>query len=474
MRNHRPGTGWAVSFVLATLGGGCGSVSDGSNHPAPMLVQGGAIGGGHINGYLNVYVTDDDTYAPIAGAAVRVGDGDAVTPCIAATDSTGLATFDPASCPSLKGAVTLTASAAGYATSTAIGVNGANVTTTLRATTRATPPQAKVSGTIAGWETIPAPAPGHTLIGFVAASQTENLGDLANDIAQGMRTVSIAGTALTTTIAANACVRSALADDCNWQLAARTGPQAHFAIILDSSDNGTPNDQSDDTTALVGWALLTGLNLTDGQTVLNEALPMVTPANLQPVTATFPPLPAGMTYLTAYPAIELPNGEGRIPAVLPTLTTTNMMTSVPKVPGATYDLLATAQATKSAAQPASVAWVHGFSPAAGASVPAWQLPPTGITALGGAYSFVPAPGATVHSVELKNTSGSRLWSITIFDGSRSFELPALSPDPLAGGGTVTMVVSGLTIPGVDLTNVQFMQATRKLTALSSDQTTFMP
>ncbi len=95
------------------------------------------------------------------------------------------------------------------------------------------------------------------MVGLVAASQTTNLGDLSNNIAQGMRTIQVAGGLTTTTIAANSCVRNALADDCNWQLAARTGAQAHFAIIVDLYDNGTPADSSDDVTTLLGWALLT-------------------------------------------------------------------------------------------------------------------------------------------------------------------------------------------------------------------------
>jgi hypothetical protein len=435
-----------------------------------MLVPGGAIGGGHIDGYLNVYMTDTDSNAVIAGAEVQVNGGGA---CQAVTDATGLATFDPTSCPALKGPVTLDASASGYAPSTAIGVNGANVTMTLQATTRPAPPQATVSGTIAGWDNLPAPSTGHTVIGVVAASQTSNLGDLANNIAQGTRTVQVAGGLTTTTIAANSCVRNALVDDCNWQLAARTGAQAHFAIIVDSYDGGTPNDSSDDVITLVGWALLRGLNLSDGQTVMNESLPMLAATDMQAVTASFPPLPAGMTYLAAYPAIELPSGEGRIPAVFPVLSASATMSSIPKVTGASYDLLATAQPTKTASHPQSLAWVHAFSPSSAATVPAWQLPPTGITASGTLYSFVPAPGATVHSAEFADGSGTRLWSVTIFDGSTSFDSTLVNPFP-AGTGTVTLTVSGLTIPGVDLTNVQFMQATQKLTAISSDQINVTP
>jgi hypothetical protein len=463
-------TACALAALIGAMGGGCGSVSDETNRPAPMLVTGGAIGGGHINGYLNVYVTDGDTNAVIPGARVSV-DGSS---CINTTDQTGLATFDPMTCSSsLHGSVMLNISATGYSPSTALGVNGANVTMTLQATTRPTPPQATVSGTIAGWDGLPAPASGHTLIGYVAASQTDDLGDLANNIAQGTRDISIGGTALTTTIAANSCARNALVDDCNWKLAARTGAQAHFAVILDSYDNGTPNDSSDDVTTLVGWAVLTGLNLSAGQTVTNEALPMISASDMQTVSTSFPSLPAGMTYLQAYPAVELPNGEGRIPVVFPVLTASSTVTGVPKIAGATYDLLATAQATKSASHPQSTAWVHGFSTSATAAVTAWQLPPTGLTAQGASFSFEPAPGATVHSAEFQDGNGNRLWDVTILDGSTSFDSLYVDAFP-AGTGTVTMVVTGLTIPGVDLTNVQFQQVAKQLTAASSDQVTFMP
>src|SRR4051794_13946281 len=210
MRKSARGVSLAIGVLVAATG--CGSVSD-SHHPAPMLVPGGGIGGGGIGGSLNVYVIDADTYAPIAGAAVLVGGSAASAPCMALTDSTGLATFDPMSCPKLHGAVTVTASATAYAPSTWIGANGANMTINIQANERPTPDTATVSGTIAGWESLPAPAAGHTTIGLVATSQATNLGDLSNDIKQPTRTISVAGTALTTTIPGNACVRNALADD---------------------------------------------------------------------------------------------------------------------------------------------------------------------------------------------------------------------------------------------------------------------
>jgi hypothetical protein len=475
---------YLVVAALATTG--CGSVSSGDNAPTPVLVPGGGVGGGAIDGYLNVYVIDTDTNAAVVGAAVQVGASAASVPCAGLTDSMGLVTFDPTtpSCPGLSGAVTVTASATGYAPSTWIGANGANMTINIQATVRPAPDTATVSGTIAGWEDLPAPATGHMTIGLVANSQTADLGDLANSITQPTRTISIASTALTTTIPANACVKNALADDCNWQLIARTGEQAHFAIIVDDDSNGTPDDMTDDIITPVGWALLTGLSLSAGQIVVEETLPAVAAGDLVTFTASFPALPAGMTYFNAYPAIELPGGAGRIPAVVPTLGANVTMTSVPKLAGTTtvglaggsYDLLAQAQATMTASEPGTLAWMHGVNPASTVALASWLAAPTGIAASGGQYSFVPVTGATLHSAEFKDPNGgARTWSVTIFDGSTTFTLPGLSPDPLAtSSGTDTFTVSALVIPGIDLRNVGFNDAEQKLTGLASDQITFTP
>ena len=477
-------SGRAVYLAIGVLAAamGCGSVSD--NHPAPALVPGGGLGGGAIDGYLNVYVIDADTNGPLTGAAVQVGASSASAPCMALTDSTGLVTFDPMSCPMLRGAVTVTASAAHYAPSTWIGANGANMTINIQANMRPTPDTATVSGTIAGWESLPAPATGHTTIGLIAASQTTDLGDLANNIAQPTRAISIASMALTTTIPANACVRNALADDCNWQLVTRTGPQAHYAIIVDQDPNGTPDDSTDDIITPLGWALLTGLELTAGATTMNETLPQVAATDLIAFSATFPPLPAGMTSFNAYPAIELPGGAGRIPAVVPTLGPNVTMTTIPKLGAATtvglaggsYDLLASAQATMTAAEPASLTWMHGVSATSPVTVTPWLPAPTGIAAMGGQYSFEPVTGATLHSAEFKDpNSGGRTWSVTIFDGSTTFTLPGLSPNPLATpSGVDTLTVSALVIPGINLGNVGFDDAAQKLTGLSTDQITVTP
>src|SRR5262249_29613095 len=146
---------------------------------------------GTISGRLNVYVTDEDARTPVAGASVRVGASADPGACTVTSDSTGLAVFDAPTCAGLKGKQTLTTSAAGYAPTTWIGVNGTNVTMTIRAVTRPAVDTATVTGTIDGWAALPDPAQGHQLLGVVGFSQTRVLGDRANDIAQGTRPVAV-------------------------------------------------------------------------------------------------------------------------------------------------------------------------------------------------------------------------------------------------------------------------------------------
>ena len=70
-----------------------------------------------------------------------------------------------------------------------IGFDATNLTGTLRPTVRADVPTATVSGTIAGWETLAAPALGHQTLALIGYSQAPELGDRANDIPQGKRQV---------------------------------------------------------------------------------------------------------------------------------------------------------------------------------------------------------------------------------------------------------------------------------------------
>jgi hypothetical protein len=458
-----------VTFLAGVGLLGCGGVS---GPPAPRLIPGGGLGDGAIDGYLHVHVTDEDSRAPIAGATVRVGAAAAASACAVVTDGSGLASFTPDTCPGLEGPQTATLTATGYAPATVIGFNAANLTGTLRPTVHADVPSATVSGTIAGWDTLAAPALGHQTLALVGYSQSPDLGDRANDIPQGTRKVAL-GSVATVDVAANICVRNVLADDCDWTLETRTGPQAHYAIIVDQDSRGT-DDGGDDTMTVIGWAFKTNLTFAAGQTAGDEVLAMVAAADMQAMSAAFSSLPAGLANLASYPMLNL-GDAGRIPILLPTLDLTHTQTQVPKLTGplagASYDLIAQARSSAGNDVPSSLTWLRGVDVTRTVSVSSWMATPSVVAVTAGHYSFAGVPGATLHAADIEAASGERLWAITIFDGSTSFELPALTPDPIPAG-QASLKVSALKIPGIDLHDVAFDAVRDEITDLSTNAITF--
>jgi hypothetical protein len=436
------------------------------------MIPGGGIADGKIDGHLFVYVTDEDTRAGLSSASVRVGDASDPSPCTVLTDSTGLAKFEPDSCPSLKGPVMLTVSATAYAPATWIGVNGTNITLPLRPMNPSAVDSASVSGTIAGWANLPVPATNHQTLALIAYSQSNTLGDRANEIPQGTRTVRVLLADFT--IPGNLCVINAAVSDCNWELKTRTGAQAILGIIVDQFNNNTPDDDSDDTYTVTGYAMKRGLSYAANETATGVTLEMIADTDMQTFTASFPSLPSGMDYMGAFPALEL-GEEGRIGFSTPALDMARTTTRVPKLSGtlagAHYSLIATAQDSMEQASPSTLAWVHEAAVDSTVSVPYWLPPPSNISVSNGGYSFSVVPGATIQGGEIHDTTGQRVWSISIFDYSTSFKLPGLSPDPLPVG-TLTFEATAMQIPNTNFGNFKIDDVRDKITALSSDVVTF--
>ena len=490
---HTVFAGWFAAGLLAFGAGACGSNSPLPVSSEPRLIPGGGIGDGPISGKLNVYVIDEDTRNVLSSASVRVGAADELAPCVALTDSTGLARFDSsaaaatpdggapggAGCALLTKAVTLTVSASGHAPSTWIGVDGGNATIALRAISSPALGRATVMGTIAGWDDMPAPAADHNRLAFIGASSNPDLTDRANNLDQGTRQVviDVAGQPYPIDIASNACIRNSnpliFVNDCNWVLTTHTGPQAHFAVLLDQDTKGT-DDETDDTTVVTGWAIKTGLTFGDGTTTGGESLTVIADADMQTFTASFASGPSGLDYMVAYPVLDL-GTDGRITIFLPTLNSTTRMTRVPKLTGALagahYDMLASAIDDPTKSLPATTTWLRGVDPSATVAVPSWMAPPSAITMTGGRFSFTPVAGATLHGAELQTMDGQRRWSITILDGSTSFTLPGLSPDPLPLG-TIRYAVSALKIPGFDAKDIVFDDLADLVTDISTDAITY--
>jgi hypothetical protein len=464
--------GFALSAALLAVAA-CGNTT--VNVPTtPRMIPGGGLGDGPIAGTLNVYVIDDDTKAPVSGAAVRVGGSAEPSPCMVNSDSTGLAVFERKTCMLLTDKQSVTVSATGYSPTTWIGVNATNLTMSIRAITPAVIDTATITGTITGWDMLPPPAAQHQTLALIGYSGSRTLGDAANNLTQDKRTVTVPliGDVM---IDSNVCVRNALVNDCNWRLKTRTGAQAHYAVVLDQDTKGTTNNDADDTFTVIGWAIKTGLTFSKDNGADGEALTLLADADMQPFSTSFPTPPSGLDYIGAFPMLDL-GDEGRIAIVLPALNLTNTSTRVPKLAGALgsgkYDFFAKAQDAKDKDLPSTLSWAHAIDATTPVTALNWLLPPTGITATGGTYSFTAVLGATLHGAELQTMDGKRAWSVTIFDGSTSFTLPGVSPDPLPTG-MARLAVSALVVPDFNLTNAKFDDLQEKLTHISSDQIMFM-
>jgi hypothetical protein len=454
---------------VASAAFGCGGVS---GPPAPRLIPGGGVGDGAISGTLYVHVTDEETRSAISSANVRVGDSSDPTACNVLTDSTGLAKFQPESCAGLSGPQTVTITATGYAPVTWVGVNGSNLTIPIRNSNPPAPDHATVSGTIAGWASLPVPQMNHQTLALIGYSGSKDLGDRANELPQGMRNITV-GTQVFP-VPGNLCVINEAVSNCDWILTTRTGPQALLAIIVDQFNNNTPDTDADDTFTVTGYAFKTGFNFTKDQVMNGVTLDRIADADMQTFTASFASLPSGMDYMGAFPALEL-GEEGRIAFTLPALDMARTSTRVPRLSGplagARYSLIAQAQDSETQDRPSTLAWMHDVDIASTVALSSWLPPPSNISVAGGTYAFSAVSGATVHGAEIVDITGKRIWSITVFDATTSFTLPGLAPDPLPVG-MLTFQASALLIPGVDVKNFELDVARDRIAGIAHDYVTF--
>src|SRR5262245_49686273 len=103
----------ALALLVAACGGGGGTNDDDAGDDGgdvdPVLIPGGGVTSGAIDGEVNVYVVEVGTATPIPQASVRVGALEALT------NADGLAVISD---PGLVGPQTVTATANGHAAAT--------------------------------------------------------------------------------------------------------------------------------------------------------------------------------------------------------------------------------------------------------------------------------------------------------------------------------------------------------------------
>jgi len=406
----------SIGIVAACGDDGTKSGPDAAN-VAPHLIPGGGIADGPIDGVANVYVVDDATRQPIAGATVTIG---AAT---GTTDATGLFTAI-----GLHGKQSVEATAAGYGAVQWIGANGANMTIDLKPKAAATP--VTVTGHVTGLSGLTVGS-GHVKLAVVTYSQSDLLDDATNNFL--------------TPNNGNVCVAVGASDSCAFTLASRTGHVALVAAILDDDTHGTPNDSSDDTQTLIGWAAHTDLDLTGDQA--NVDLSLLPADMLGTVTVSFGAPPAGLATVEALVGLELDASDAMQLPIVVRPAAPSLLVPTPAAVGATgYRLTGIAETDTPVPGDESVVLrrdLDGPTLEAGA----WLDPASGATVTNGAAAWQPVAGATLMSVTFTMGATPEL-DVTVLDGSTSV-VPDSATLP---SGTLHAKVQALGAPGLDVTS----------------------
>ncbi|MCB9571785.1 MAG: hypothetical protein H6709_06800 [Kofleriaceae bacterium] len=461
MQWARRGLVVAAALVAAcgpSGGGGDDASPDAGGNDGTTPIPGGGAVMAPVAGAVKVFVVEAGSATPIAGATVRVGAADAATPLTATTDGAGLAAFAD---DGLAGPQTITAVAAGHTAVTWIGVAGSAVTIPLDRQPAATP-SAHATGTIAGWDALPTPSFGHYTLAVVLYTFTDDVAAPENHLAQATSN----GAPLDT------CVRTA-SEACAWQLVTRVGPQRHVAVIVDGDAHLTPDDTSDDTYTLIGYAIGPSVTMTAGQQLTGETLTMIG-GTLTPLTVSFPAAPAGLGEVVAIPMLDL-GADGRVVFPLPTVTPGHTGTQVLPPTGdyaGTYHLVTLANPAGAAA-PYSSSFADDVAVGGTVAAPAWLAPPSGLTGAGRAGSFTSPTGASVAYATLRRGDGTVVWSVALLDGASAFTLPTLAPDPLGSAG-LTMAVTAADLAGFDPGDFRVLDLTTTRRRASGAERSFQP
>jgi len=430
-----------LAAALIACGGDGGSTSvDGQtgNHPPARVIAGGGIGDGAVDGVVNLYVIDDATRAPVSGAAVTVGT------VAGTTDATGLFVAD-----GVTGPQSVVVKASGYRSEMWVGANGANMTVDVQVATPATPPSATVAGQILGFSSIIVPT-GHARLAAVTYSQTDNLGDAANSIATPNDT--------------NVCVAlAATATPCTFTVTTRVGNVSLIALIFDRDLNGTPDDFSDDTQTLIGYAALTNLTVASGVAQTGKDLTIIPDAMIASETVDFGTPPSGLSTVEGIIGLDLPGGDvfqigdfamaGNLTLRVPSLASVN----------ATGYRLSSIAENSTAADAAQSVTLHRDLTSSTLSAGTWLALPSSVNIAHTMAAWTAVPGATVNGLEY-DSGTTALLNITTFDGTTSVMIPDLE---LLPSGTLTAKVSAIGAPGLDVTNFSLDADKAKLSEVAS-------
>lgn len=391
----------AVLGVLAACGGSAG----------PRLIEGGGIGDGDIDGKVWVHVIDNTTDAPLVNAMVDIGGTTQMT------NADGFVEF-----VDVEGPQTIAVKLQGYRPTVWARANGTNVTIPLSKASATIVGQATLSGTITGWDPTGLPAD-HVKGAVVLYSHTDTLGDEANE--------------LTTVSQRNICTGTT----CEWMLVTRTGKVSLFAAIIDFDTKGTPAD-TDDTLAIIGWAVKKGITVENGVPQTNLALDIVQAGNLQELAIDYGASPSGLPSKGSVVGIEVSDDEVVQLPVFDAAATT-VLAPKPSVFGGNkgYRLTAVAQTAAGDNGAQSIVLRRNLkAPTLAAGT--WLTPPVDVAGTRTSASWSPVAGAVAHQVQFLDAAEQIQLEMTVFDNkTTAIDVPALVALPVSG--SLKVRVSGI-------------------------------
>jgi len=468
-----------AGLVVVALLAGCGSDAE---PPAPVLVPGGGItGNAKLSGYLNVYVIDARSKAPIMAATVNAGGKTLMT------DATGLARFGMNK-DKVSGPAQVSIGAASYINQTWYDVDAPNLTVALAPQTAGDIPTATVKGTVDGWSGIPLPPMGHIKLAIVAFS----LKDLTAPEA-ALYTMQGTGGG-TFAIPRNGCFAGdggplgmlGTPAECAYELKSRTGAQALYVMVFDYDTNGSFTNRADDSAKLIGFGFKRGMSLTMGATMEGVSVPITASTVMNVRTSGGTMKIAGLDSEQVIPVLVLGEPEGVIPIFLPPIIAKMATPRDPDVPplsgelgSAWFDFILTAAPSATmAGPPSAISAVRGFKLTGTPTLPEYLALPTTIAVSGSNLTFGVSTGAVSYFGALRGEGAmADAWQVVMLDPAR-VTYPMPNPADLGGVGSALPVgkinvnLSAADVPGFNPREFKSEDGTRTATRVSTNTGSF--
>jgi hypothetical protein len=431
------------AYVLSLAITGCGDDGDPTSPdaapepPPPRIIEGGGIGDGPIEGAANVYVIDDATRDPIAGATVRVGEVEGTT------DATGLFVAE-----GVTGPQTVVVKATDHRSEMWLGANGANMTFNMELGADPNPRSATMTGSLS-LASLPVLQTNHAYFAQIGYSASDNLGDDENEIATPNDT--------------HQCLFQTRESPCNFTIVTRTGDVALYASVIDVDTKGTFANTADDTYTQVAWAFRPATSIVANATMTGMDLTPIIGNDLNDVTVDFGTPPSSLPERAALIQVELPNRAVMNLGFVTPASPTMKAPDISSITGATaYRLVALATTGGETPTESIVLRRNQSGPLLSAGT--FLAPPGSTDVSRTGASWAPVSGAQVHSVEFTQGTANLL-NVSSFAETSLFTIPDLVALP---AGPITVRVQAIGATGLDVTNFSLDADRDKLDRVSGE------